>query len=169
MRTMIRFAFLFVLASALPFGGAEAANEYDWGVSENMKAAVEKFNKTSDVVSDLRDYGVANDHVYVKETDHETLMRIYDFLACIQLTNPDADIEVDSGGGFDISIDSIAFANGNWPVDIRISVVNTIVKMEKYAVSILEKITVGSLVFTDVDRMTNSVQLMTAKCRGDGS
>jgi len=169
MQTLFRFALLFAFVFALPAGRAEAAGEYDWSIKASMQGAVDKFIKTSDVVGDMRTYGVTNDHVYVKETDQGTLMRIYDLFACIQLTNPDADIEIDSGGGYDVSIDSIKFANGSWPVDIRISVVNAIVGLEKYAVSILEKITVGTLVFTDVARMTDTVKLMTAKCRGDGT
>ncbi len=169
MQTLFRFALLCAFVFALPEGRAEAADGYDWTIKASMQGQVDKFIKTSDVVGDMRTYGVANDHVYVKETDHGTLMRIYDLFACIQLTNPDADIEVDSGGGYDVSIDSIKFVNGSWPVDMRISVVNTIVGLEKYAVSILEKITVGTLVFTDVARMTETVKLMTAKCRAGGT
>lgn len=170
MKRILRVVALFVavpLALGL-FQVRDAAGDIEknalWKVKKEMRRAVDAFRSSSPIVEDMYNNNIPNEPVYIPEWDDDVLFPIYDLFACINMTNPQAKMEVDSGGGFDVTINNVKFVKGSWPVVMRIYEIEQIHLLDKHMVYILKKIQVGTLTFTSPAEMVQIIKELTAKC-----
>ena len=152
MKAMVHIGLTTTLLVAMATGGAVAADsDYVFKVKSTMLGEVSEFRNGGKELEELRTYNVANNPIYMTNVEQQALMPLYDFLSCAKLTNPTSDLEISSGGGFDITMTNIKFAHGMWPVDIRITQIDQIHLLEKNSVYILQSFTIGDTGLYDPD------------------
>lgn len=126
-------------------GGTQAADEMPehWRIAPDMKGNVEAYIENATELQDMRFYAVANDWVYANHKDSGQMMRVYDFLACLALTNDGADMDVDWGGGYDIDLSNVTFPGGAWDVQLRLRESHD--KIDKDVIYVVDRLIVGTL------------------------
>lgn len=152
-----------ILLGAPGWAMAEDTSE-GWAVTSDIQDEINTFAKSSPIVEGMRRFNEPDTMVYTLEYSQSPLLPVYDLLACMHLTNPDSKMEVDSGGGFDVTIEDVTFPGGVWPVHVRIREVDRIELLEKYQDFILDKIVIDNLIFRDVDRLVRAIRLLSSVC-----
>ncbi|MEG3619830.1 hypothetical protein V5T82_15295 [Magnetovibrio sp. PR-2] len=153
----------FAIAVTLMVGSIAPA-QAAWTVKDSAKGDVQVIKETSSIFADMRFYKVPNDTVYALNAPDQDLLPVYDFIACLQLTNPDANIEVDHGGGYDIQMDVVDFPGGRWDVQIRLREADQINELDKYKVYLVDRIIIGTLRLRDLNQRVTALRTMSNAC-----
>jgi len=134
--------------------------------------AVADFKLNSPIIADMRTYLAPDDTVFAPQgvsdgaddASNTPLMPIYSLLACMNFTNPNSEMTVDSGGGYDIKIKNAKFANGNWDADVRIIERAEINFLDSDTTLVLNKVVAGSLTMqNNADRLA-ALKLLVSAC-----
>ncbi|MHA1597183.1 MAG: hypothetical protein ACTSV1_00530 [Alphaproteobacteria bacterium] len=157
------FAVIAVLLGVV-VSGAAAASDYVFEVKPMMVGKVSEFHNGGKELEDLRTYNVPNNPIYMTNVDKQAIMPLYDFLACAKLSNPKSDLDINVGGGIDLTISNVKFAHGEWPVSMVITRIDQIHLLEKNAVFILKSFTVGTTKLTDPYKQQEAMGIMIAGC-----
>ena len=153
------FALTFTILSSLSFNALAA-----WTVQDSSKGNVQSIKDASDIFAQMRIENVPNDMVYALNAPDRALIRVYDLIACLHLTNPKAEMEVDHGGGYEIKLDVVEFPGGTWDVEIRLREDEQINKLDKYPVYILDRFIIGTLRLRDLDQRVQALRQMSSAC-----
>lgn len=160
-----KFCTLFLFAA---LGAALAtpalAGKEPWRVDPAMDVPIRNFLKKSFVGADLKTYDVPNHMVYPSKERIDPMMHAFKMLACMHLTNPKAQLDVDTGGGLEIEIDKAKFANGVWGATVRMSEHVKIDGIDKFVYYTLTKVQIGALTFTDPEDRAEAIWWLTGKC-----
>jgi len=161
MRMFIQALFVSVvlITSAWAAGG-----ETPWPIKYDMRDKVASFIKSSPIVQEMHEFKLPNAMVYSINALHGPMLPVYDLLACLSLTNPRSQMEVDSGGGYDITLQDIQFPGGVWDVDIRFREVQQINLLESQNVYLLDRIIIGTTRLRDVNQKTQAVRQLSKAC-----
>ena len=135
-----------------------------WTVTEAMKPKVADVLKTSPITAEMRREEEPNRPVRLLRDHAPELVMSDDLVACLHLTNPNNDMTIDSGGGFDIDIKQVAFPGGEWDAHIRIREMPKIDELNSETVLVLDKFSIGTLRFREEAEMTKALKLLTKAC-----
>ncbi len=145
-----------------PFSAA--AEDGAWVVKDEAKSKVAAFLKTSPIAAEMRREKEPNKPVRLLKQRAPGLVMSDDLVACLHLTNPDNEITLDSGGGFDIDIHQVKFPGGDWDVHLRIREMQVIDELDSKFVLVLDKMLIGTLRFDDDPKMRKALKLLTKAC-----
>lgn len=148
----------------IAFGAVAQGSTPSWIIREDMLDDVKDFQDSSPIIRDMLMEKEPNSMVHAVAFDGGKLLPVYELLACLQLTNPKSKMNVDFGGGFDINIDEVTFPGGTWPVYVRIREIDQIKFLEKKTVLVLDKIRIGNMMFTDIERIVPTMKLLSGAC-----
>lgn len=143
-----------------------------WVVKDSHTMAVADFKLNSPIIADMRTYESSDDPVYVPTGDGDgtddasnvELMPIYSLLACMNFTNPNSEMTVDSGGGYDIRIKNAKFSGGSWDTDVRIIERTEINLLDSDTTLVLNKVVVGTLTMDTNENRAATVRMLVDAC-----
>ena len=143
---------------------AQEAPLQGWRIKADMKPQVEEFIKSSPSLEDMRTGTMTEDMVYAVNAPDSRMMRVTELLACLSLSNSGSDMEVDSGGGYDIAIYGVQFPGGTWDVSLRLREVEQIDMLDKRTVYVVDRLIVGTLRMRDRNQKLTAVHNMAEAC-----
>ena len=143
--------------------GAHGAKT-SWDIVPKMKSKVKHFIKTSPVLQDMRFYKAPNSYVFAANEPKSRMMPVYEFLACLSLTNEGAEMNVDSGGGYDIALNGVSFPGGTWDVQLRLKEVEHFEFIDKEIAYVVDRLIIGTLRFRNHKKKMRAVRQLTAAC-----
>jgi len=154
----------FALTLTASFGAWAQDGQKPWTIKADMKPKVEDFIRNSDIVKEMHEFKLPNTMVYSVDALHGPMLPVYDILACLHLTHPNSKMEVDSGGGYDISMQDVQFSGGVWDAEIRFREVQQIDFLESQYVYLLDRIIVGTTRLRDINQRTRLVRQLSKAC-----
>lgn len=140
-----------------------------WVIKADISDDLDDFIANSPIVREMRTNNEPNEMVYAVDVDQAPMLPVYELLGCMHLTNPDSKMEVDSGGGFDITIEDVTFPGGVWTVYLRIRQIERIELLDKITMNVLDKISIDDLIFTDIEQIVRTARLLSSACLADPS
>jgi hypothetical protein len=162
---MNRVALLVLAAMILLAPLSYAAGPKPWRVSAEASPGVKTFKRKSMFIEDMRIYDMGNWMVYGGDRHHRIpLLPIYDLIACFSLTNPDSLLDVESGGGVEITVDGARFKKGKWDSVVRLTEHTRIEKFDKELYLLLDLVRVGASDLKKSKHKIGVVRIMAEAC-----
>jgi|GEM_PF-1958226 len=160
---------LLILTSPMQATGQDAE---PWPVRENLSLRIANFKVESPVLEHMRNNDFPNDMTFAPSGDGNgtddasniKMMPIYELLACMHITNPESDMSVNAGGGYDITVKNAKFAHGSWDARVMITERAAINLLEADKTLLLSKVVVGDITMGTNDQRRETVKMLVANC-----
>ncbi len=158
---------LAVLVACSLFGAPDAlAAKTSWDVAPEMKSKVKRFIKMSPVLQDMRFHKVPNSYVFATNEPKGRMMPVYEFIACLSLTNDGVEMDVDFGDELDIGLYGVSFPGGTWDVQLRLREVEHFEFTDKETAYVVDRLAIGTLQFKNHKKKMRAVRQLTSTCFG---